>query len=60
MDKLRGVKGALPITQKAKKEGFKEIFLPLNAEESGKYFWHTSTVQKTLLQVFLHINTKRT
>jgi magnesium chelatase family protein len=32
---LRPIKGALPITQKAKKEGFKEIFLPKeNAEEA--------------------------
>src|SRR3989344_2155257 len=33
---LRGVKGALPITQKAKQEGFREIFLPQeNAEEAS-------------------------
>src|SRR3989344_4974052 len=33
---LRGIKGALPITQKAKKEGFTEIFLPKeNAEEAS-------------------------
>src|SRR6185436_16825546 len=34
--KLRGIKGALPITQKAKQEGFKEIFLPKeNADEAS-------------------------
>ena len=57
---LRPIKGALPITQKAKKEGFKEIFLPLeNAEEASNISGIKVYGAKTLLDVVRHINTKR-
>lgn len=57
--KIRPIKGALPIAQKAVKSGFTEIFLPLeNAEEASnvkgiKVFGATS-----LLEVVQHINKK--
>ena len=57
--KLRGIKGALPITQKAKKEGFKEIFLPKeNAEEASSIEGIKVYGAETLLEVIGHINTK--
>ncbi|MFZ2523540.1 MAG: YifB family Mg chelatase-like AAA ATPase [Minisyncoccia bacterium] len=57
--KLRPVKGVLPITEKAKLLGFKEIFLPLeNAEEasnvSGIKIWGA----QTLIEVIKHISQK--
>ena len=57
---LRSIKGALPITLKAKKEGFTEIFLPKeNAEEASVI----SNIQvfgaKNLMEVIQHINIKR-
>ncbi len=56
---LRGVKGALPITQKAKKSGFKEIFLPKeNAEEASNISGIKVYGAETLLDVIKHINTK--
>lgn len=58
--KLRGIKGALPITQKAKKEGFKEIFLPKeNAEEASSIEGIKVYGAETLLEVIGHINTLR-
>jgi magnesium chelatase family protein len=57
--KLRGVKGALPITQMAKKEGFTEIFLPKeNVEEAGNIEGIKVFGAETLLEVIGHINTK--
>ena len=57
---LRGIKGALPITQKAKKEGFKEIFLPKeNAEEASSISGIKVYGAETLLEVVEHINTKK-
>ncbi len=57
--KLRGVKGVLPITQKAKKEGFKEIFLPKdNVEEAGNIEGIDVYGAESLLDVVKHINTK--
>ena len=57
--KLRGIKGALPITQKAKKEGFKEIFLPTeNAEEASSILGILVYPAETLLQVIQHVNTR--
>jgi magnesium chelatase family protein len=57
--KLRPIKGALPITQKAKSLGFKEIFLPLeNAEEASNVNGIKVYGAETLLQVVNHINTK--
>lgn len=56
---LRPIKGALPITQKAKSLGFKEIFLPLeNAEEASNVNGIKVYGAETLLQVVNHINTK--
>lgn len=57
---LRGVKGVLPIVQKAKKEGFKEIFLPLeNVEEASNIDDIKIFGAKDLLDVVKHINTKK-
>lgn len=57
---LRPIKGALPITQKAKKEGFKEIFLPKeNAEEAVSIEGITVYGAGSLLEVLQHINIKR-
>ncbi|MDQ5969153.1 MAG: magnesium chelatase family protein [Patescibacteria group bacterium] len=57
---LRPIKGALPITQKAKKEGFKEIFLPKeNAEEAVNIEGITVFGAGSLLEVLQHINTKK-
>lgn len=57
---LRPIKGALPITQKAKKEGFKEIFLPKeNAEEAVNIDGITVYGAGSLLEVLQHINTKK-
>jgi len=57
--KLRGIKGALPITRKAKAEGFKEIFLPKeNAEEASSISGITVYGAESLLEVVGHINIK--
>lgn len=56
---LRAIKGVLPITQKAKEEGFEEIFLPIdNAEEASNVAGIKIFGAKTLLDVVKHINTK--
>lgn len=58
--KLRGVKGVLPIVQKAKGEGFEEIFLPIeNAEEASNIEGVKVFGAKTLLEIVKHINTKK-
>nr|QBM02374.1 competence protein ComM [uncultured archaeon] len=58
--KIRPIKGALPITQRAKKEGFKEIFLPIeNAEEAGNIAGIKIYGAESLLDVVRHINTKK-
>ncbi len=58
--KLRPIKGALPITKKAKAEGFTEIFLPIeNIEEAGIIPGIKIFGVESLLQVVEHINTKR-
>ncbi len=57
---LRSIKGALPIAQKAKKEGFTEIFLPKeNAEEAVCIEGITIYGAESLLEVLQHINTKK-
>ena len=57
--KLRPIKGALPITQKAKQEGFTEIFLPIeNTEEASTIAGIKIFGAETLLDVVRHINTK--
>ncbi len=57
--KLRPVKGALPIAQMAHKQGFKEIFLPVeNAEEASSIEGIKIFGAESLLQVVKHINTK--
>ncbi len=57
--KLRPIKGALPITQKAKKEGFREIFLPKeNAGEASVISGIKIYGAENLLEVVNHINTK--
>ena len=57
---LRPIKGALPITQEAKKRGFKEIFLPKeNAEEASHISGITVHGAETLMEVIQHINTKK-
>lgn len=56
---LRPIKGALPITQKVKKEGFEEIFLPIqNAEEASNIDGIKVFGAKSLMEVLQHINTK--
>ena len=58
--KLRPIKGALPITQKAKLAGFKEIFLPKeNADEAINIEGIKVYGVETLLEVVRHINTKK-
>ncbi|MEQ1500179.1 MAG: YifB family Mg chelatase-like AAA ATPase [Parcubacteria group bacterium] len=57
---LRSIKGALPIAQKAKQEGFKEIFLPVqNADEASSIEGIKIFGADTLLDVVRHINTKK-
>lgn len=57
--KLRPIKGALPIAQKALQSGFTEIFLPLeNAEEASNVSGIKVFGAKSLLEVVQHINTK--
>ncbi len=57
--KLRPVKGVLPIAQKAKIDGFKEIFLPLeNAEEASAVSGIKIYPGENLLDIVSHINTK--
>lgn len=54
---LRPIKGALPITQMAKKKGFTEIFLPIeNAEEASNISGIKIYGAETLLEVIRHIN----
>ncbi len=56
---LRSIKGALPIAQKAKQEGFKEIFLPKdNADEASSIEGIKVYGAETLLDVVKHINIK--
>ncbi len=58
--KLRPIKGALPITQKAKLSGFKEIFLPKeNIEEAGNITGISIFGAETLLDIVKHINIKK-
>ena len=58
--KLRPIKGALPIARKAKKEGFKEIFLPKeNADEANNIAGIKIYGAESLLEVVQHINTKK-
>lgn len=57
--KLREVKGVLPIVQKAKKEGFKEVFLPINnMEEAGNIEGISIFGAESLIQIIKHLNTK--
>jgi magnesium chelatase family protein len=57
---LRPVKGVLPITQKAKRDGFTEIFLPAeNALEASVIEGITIYPAHTLMEVIQHINTKK-
>lgn len=56
---LRAIKGALPITQMAKKKGFTEIFLPKdNADEAASIVGIKIYGVQSLLEVVQHINTK--
>jgi magnesium chelatase family protein len=56
---LRPIKGALPIAQKIKKEGFSEIFLPYqNADEAANIDGIKVFGAKTLMEVLQHINTR--
>ena len=58
--KLRPIKGALPIAQKAKKEGFREIFLPKeNANEASSISGIKVFGAETLMDIVKHINTKK-
>ncbi|HRY62932.1 MAG TPA: YifB family Mg chelatase-like AAA ATPase [Candidatus Paceibacterota bacterium] len=55
--KIRGIKGALIITEKAKRDGFEEIYLPEeNAEEAALVEGIKIYPCKNLLQVFKHLN----
>ncbi len=55
---LRPIKGALPLVQKAKENGFTEVFLPYeNADEASIIEGITVFGCKTLLQVIKHLNT---
>ncbi len=59
--KLRPVKGVLPITQKALREGFTEIFLPTqNAEEASNIEGIKVFGADSLLDIVKHINTRET
>ncbi len=54
---LRPIKGVLPLTEAAKKFGFKEIFLPIeNAEEAGLVDGITIYGAKTLREVIDHVH----
>ena len=58
---LRPIKGALPLTQEAKKQGFKEIFLPIeNASEAALVDGITIYGAKTLKEVIDHIYIPKT
>ena len=58
---LRPIKGALPLTQEAKKLGYKEIFLPIeNAEEAALVEGITIYGAKTLREVIDHIYIPKT
>ncbi len=53
---LRPIKGALPLTEVAKKQGYKEIFLPIeNAEEAALIDGITIYGAKSLKEVIDHI-----
>lgn len=53
---LRPIKGALPLTEVAKKLGYKEVFLPIeNAEEAGLVDGITIYGARTLKEVIDHI-----
>ena len=53
---LRPIKGALPLTQEAKRLGYKEMFLPIeNAEEAGLVDGITIYGAKNLKEVIDHI-----
>lgn len=55
--KIRGVRGALIITEKAKRDGFKEIYLPEeNAEEASLIEGIDIYPCKNLVQIFRHLN----
>ena len=57
---LRPIKGALPIAQKAKQEGFTEIFLPKeNAEEASCIDGIKVFGAGTLMEVLQHVNIKK-
>ena len=57
---LRPIKGALPIAQKAKQEGFTEIFLPKeNAEEASCIEGIKVFGAGTLMEVLQHVNIKK-
>lgn len=54
---LQSIKGALPLTEAAKKAGYKEIFLPIeNAEEASLVEGITVYGAKTLREVVDHIS----
>ncbi|MEI6296877.1 MAG: YifB family Mg chelatase-like AAA ATPase [bacterium] len=55
--KIRPIKGALLITEKAKKDGFEEIYLPEeNAKEAGLIKGIKIFPCKSLFQIFKHLN----
>ena len=57
---LRPIKGALPLTQEAKRLGYKEIFLPFeNAEEAALVDGITIYGAKNLREVLDHLHTAR-
>ncbi len=57
--KIRPIRGALLITEKAKRDGFEEIYLPEeNAEEAALVKGIKIYPCKDLLQVFSHLNKK--
>jgi len=57
---LRAIKGALPLTQEAKKLGYKEIFLPIeNAEEAALVDGIIIYGAKNLREVLDHLHTAR-
>ncbi len=57
--KLRAVKGVLPIVQKAKKDGFEEVYLPTdNVYEASNIIGIKIFGADSLLQIIRHINTK--
>lgn len=57
---LRGVRGALPLVEKAKREGFKEVYLPKENADEASYIDDIFIFGvSNLAQIISHLNTKK-